>query len=180
MLSGRSPSNANIRPGARATRNANKRCGAWSDVSDDNHLDQNGQGSSCLYGVPSGAASSVLEDAESGSGWDARSRRGHSDGLGDRSLSGRAPTILSAAAPPNKDGVVVTRGGEVLTLDSGGRCINSEGKRCDHYGRLTKARGVKGANSSQRRGWRRDDDGELRLAAGRRQHGVPSELVWYR
>ena len=62
------------------------------------------------------------------------------------------------AAPSNKDGVVVTRGGEVLTLDSAGRLVNSEGKRCDHYGRLTKARGARGKTSSQWWGWRRDYD----------------------
>ena len=65
----------------------------------------------------------------------------------------RAPTVVSLAAPPNKDGVILTRGGEKLSFDSAGRLINSSGQRCDIYGRITKARGAKGRNSSNRRGW---------------------------
>ena len=56
----------------------------------------------------------------------------------------RAPTVISMAAPPDKNGVVLTMGGEKLTIDSGGRLVNSSGQRCDQYGRLTKARGNKG------------------------------------
>ena len=55
-----------------------------------------------------------------------------------------APTVISMAAPPDKNGVVLTMGGEKLTIDSGGRLVNSSGQRCDQYGRLTKARGNKG------------------------------------
>lgn len=89
-----------------------------------------------------------------------------SEGGGAYITTGKgAPTVISMAAPPNKDGEVITRGGETLTLDSAGRLTNSLGQRCDIYGRLTKARGNKGRQSSQRhcRGYgggshRRDDE----------------------
>ena len=41
----------------------------------------------------------------------------------------------------------------MLSFGSAGRLINSSGQRCDKYGRITKARGAKGRNSSARRDW---------------------------
>ena len=70
-----------------------------------------------------------------------------SDGGDNFNVKKRAPTIISMAAPPNRDGISITRGGEELTVDCGGHLVNSEGRRCDIYGRITKARGAKGKNS---------------------------------
>ena len=96
-------------------------------------------------------------DTWSSCAYDARSRSGHSDVRDDRPRGGPAATVVSMAAPPDKDGIIKTKGGERLTIDLGGHLRNAEGLRCDYYGRPTKPRGAKGAKSSERRGWWRND-----------------------